>query len=79
MYSAWPGRLKGMGDLSVDALLVELPVKLVCRRSQVRFLLTGFHARCVDFIRYKFRCAAGRLKSAAVNVNNTQYYDRYKE
>lgn len=25
----------------------------------------GFHARCVDFIRYKFRCAAGRLKSAA--------------
>lgn len=36
--------------MSVDALLVELPVKLVCRRSQVRFLLTGFHARCVDFI-----------------------------
>lgn len=33
-----------MGDMSVDALLVELPVKLVCRRSQVRFLLTGFYA-----------------------------------
>lgn len=28
--------------MPVDALLVELPVKLVDRRSQVRFLLTGF-------------------------------------
>ncbi len=31
--------------MSVDALLVELPVKVVCRRSQVRVLPTGFPAR----------------------------------
>ena len=36
--------------MPVDALLVELLVKIVDQRSQVRFLLTGFHARCVDFI-----------------------------
>lgn len=43
--------MRKVPDMSVDALLVELPVKVVCRRSRVRFLLTGFPV--MGFHKYK--------------------------
>jgi len=55
------------GYVSVDALLVELPVKLVSRRSQVRFLLTGFYAEWRGLHKVVFRSLAGRALNARRN------------